>query len=156
MITLIMAASKNGGVGFQGKLPWKCMEDMAFFKRATLGGVVITGGETFRSMGKLPNRTIIVLSKTMPKHTGDKSVLVVRSVNELITLLGFLKNRKVFCIGGSKVADLLSEYITDAFITTIDIEVEADTFLPTVLMDMRGVFSIELSPLASVEYFVKK
>lgn len=156
MITLIMAASKNGGVGFQGKLPWKCTEDMAFFKKATLGGVVITGGETFRSMGKIPSRTIIVLSKTMSRHTGDKNVIVARSVSELMTLLDFLKDRKIFCIGGSKIADLLSEYITDAFITTIDIEVKADTFLPTVLMDMRGVFSVDLSPLASVEYFVRK
>lgn len=32
---LILAASKSGGIGLKGKLPWRIPEDMKFFKRIT-------------------------------------------------------------------------------------------------------------------------
>ena len=36
-LSLIVAVSRNGVIGANGKMPWHLPEDLQFFKRATLG-----------------------------------------------------------------------------------------------------------------------
>ena len=48
----IAAMSLNRVIGAEGKIPWHVPEDLRFFKRTTLGHVVLMGRKTYESLGK--------------------------------------------------------------------------------------------------------
>ena len=63
-LALIAAMAANRVIGNHGALPWRLPDDMARFKRLTLGHPVIMGRATFQSMGKpLAGRRNIVLTR---------------------------------------------------------------------------------------------
>lgn len=63
-IALIVARARNGVIGHQGKMPWHLPEDLAHFKRSTLGRPIVMGRKTWESIGRpLPGRRNIVVSR---------------------------------------------------------------------------------------------
>ena len=62
MISIVAAVSRNGVIGKDGGIPWDLPEDMAFFKRLTMGGTVIMGRKTYESIGHplLGRKNIII------------------------------------------------------------------------------------------------
>jgi dihydrofolate reductase len=63
-ITLIVARARNGVIGRDGALPWRLPEDLAFFKRTTMGQPIVMGRRTWESIGRpLPGRRNIVVSR---------------------------------------------------------------------------------------------
>ncbi len=75
-VVAIVACTQDGGIGKEGKLPWKLSGDMAYFKRVTLDtedtpdvrNAVIMGRKTWESIPKsfrpLPGRLNVVLSRS--------------------------------------------------------------------------------------------
>jgi dihydrofolate reductase len=64
----IAAMSENRVIGQDGKIPWHLPEDFKWFKRQTVGNVVVMGRKTFEGLGKpLPNRTCLILTRH-PRH----------------------------------------------------------------------------------------
>jgi dihydrofolate reductase len=60
----IAAMSLNRVIGAENKIPWHYPEDFKWFKKTTLGGVVVMGRKTFESLGKpLPNRKNLILTR---------------------------------------------------------------------------------------------
>ena len=54
---MIVAHTRGRGIGFRGKLPWKLPDDMARFKRLTIGdgnNAVVMGKKTWLSLSKRP------------------------------------------------------------------------------------------------------
>ena len=63
-LTLIVARARNGVIGRDGQLPWRLPEDLAFFKRTTMGHPIVMGRRTWESIGRpLPGRRSIVVSR---------------------------------------------------------------------------------------------
>jgi dihydrofolate reductase len=64
---LIFARAANGVIGRDGHLPWHLPEDLAHFKRTTLGCPVIMGRKTWDSLPPkfrpLPGRLNIVITR---------------------------------------------------------------------------------------------
>ena len=126
--SLILARDKvTGGIGYQGKLPWKIPEDMSEFRRITSGATVIMGRNTFESIGKpLKDRENIVVSSKLSER---KDVTIVPN---LTRALGEGKGPK-FVIGG---VGLYKEswshpYLESIYLTEVEYKGEAkyDTFL---------------------------
>jgi dihydrofolate reductase len=75
----IAAMSLNRVIGADGKIPWHLPEDFKWFKKMTLGNVVVMGRRTFESLGKpLKNRKNLILThhpqrliKTHPEIFGQ-------------------------------------------------------------------------------------
>ncbi|MCI6575089.1 MAG: dihydrofolate reductase [Actinomycetaceae bacterium] len=69
MLVMIWAQARGRAIGKDGALPWHVPEDMALFKRLTLGHPVIMGRKTWDSLDPrwkpLPGRKNFVVSKTM-------------------------------------------------------------------------------------------
>src|ERR1700760_2963686 len=64
MLTLIVARARNGVIGRNNQLPWRLPEDLAFFKRTTMGAPIVMGRKTHESIGRvLPGRRNIVVSR---------------------------------------------------------------------------------------------
>ncbi len=97
----IAAMSENRVIGAGGKIPWHVSEDMKFFKRTTLGHVVLMGRKTYESMGKpLPGRENWVVSRS-----GE--IPGVRMIRDLGEITEPTDGRKLFVIGGSQIYEQL-------------------------------------------------
>jgi dihydrofolate reductase len=82
---LIYARAANGVIGQQGRLPWHLPEDLAHFKRSTLGCPVIMGRKTWDSLPQkfrpLPGRDNIVITRQTDWHgSGAKPVASLDAV----------------------------------------------------------------------------
>ena len=64
---MIYARARNGVIGNLGQLPWHLPEDLAHFKRTTLGQPVLMGRVTWESLPEkfrpLPGRSNVVVSR---------------------------------------------------------------------------------------------
>ena len=59
----IAAMSLNRVIGSGNKIPWHLPEDFKWFRRTTMGNVVVMGRKTFESLkGPLPNRRNLILT----------------------------------------------------------------------------------------------
>jgi dihydrofolate reductase len=98
-LTAVVAMDANRGIGVDNKLPWRLPEDMAHFKRTTMGHPVIMGRKTFDSIGRpLPNRRNIVITRnTGWRHEG---VDVAHSVLEALAIAG---DTPACLIGGAQI-----------------------------------------------------
>ena len=64
MSSIIVAASLNNAIGYQGTMPWHLPADLRYFKQTTTGHPVIMGRKTYESIGRpLPGRRNIVVSR---------------------------------------------------------------------------------------------
>ena len=60
----IAAMSLNRVIGAGGRIPWHLPEDFKWFKKMTMGNVVVMGRKTFEGLGRpLPNRKNLVLTR---------------------------------------------------------------------------------------------
>jgi len=128
-VKAIVAVDLNWGIGFRGNLLQRIPEDMKFFKRMTLGKVVIMGRETFESFpGKEPlkDRVNIVLSRD--KCFSSEKVTICRSLDELFRELEKYNMDDVFVIGGESVYSQLLSFCTEAYVTRIENKYIADKY----------------------------
>ena len=99
MITLVVAAARNGVIGKDGAIPWRLPEDLKRFKTLTLGHTVVMGRKTWDSLP--PNY------RPLP---GRRNVVVTRDANwqaeggEATTLEAALsQGGDIFVIGGGEI-----------------------------------------------------
>lgn len=119
----IAAMSLNRVIGAQGKIPWHLPDDLKFFKRTTLGHVVLMGRKTYESLGKpLPGReNWVVTSRVIP------GVRVIRDVREIVEPG---EGREIFLIGGAQLYEALLGRCAELFLTLVKREISGDTFFP--------------------------
>ncbi len=142
-LTLIVARARNGTIGRDNALPWRLPEDLAHFKRTTMGHPIVMGRRTFESIGRpLPGRQNVVVTRTPGWHADG--IEVARSLDEAIGLCG--ADREIFVIGGAQLyADALLR--ADAVVATeIDRDVDGDVFFPALHDDEWVVRSREEHP----------
>ncbi len=130
MITLIAARARNGAIGKDGDIPWHIPEDLALFKRETLGGALIMGRRTWESLPVKPlkNRLNIVVSRdtSLTDH-------VVPSVQAAVALAQEHGYFRLYGIGGQAIYEALLPHAHRLLITEVDIEVaDADAFFPEI------------------------
>ncbi len=120
----IAAMSKNRVIGAHGKIPWHISEDLKFFKRTTLGHIILMGRKTYESLGRpLPGRENWVLS-----HGADfPDVRMIRNPSEIRVPAD---GRHVFVIGGADIYSLLLPACSEILLTHVDRIVEGDTWFP--------------------------
>ena len=81
MISLIVAHDPNRVIGKNNDLPWHLPEDLAYFKKMTMGKAMVMGRKTYESIGRpLPGRLSIVVTRD-PDYTAE-GVVVVNDLNE--------------------------------------------------------------------------
>lgn len=73
-VNLIAAVGRNWKVGREGALPWHDRQDLAWFRKTTMGGIVIVGARTFRAMPALPGREVYSFDGTIAPEEMIKSV----------------------------------------------------------------------------------
>lgn len=130
-MNLMVAADKNWGIGFQGGLLVSIPADMQYFKKETMGKVVVMGRKTMESLPggqPLAFRTNVVLSRD-PAYK-KKGATVVHSYEEAKAFLSQYPPDDVFIIGGEEVYRTFLQDCQTAYVTWLDYTYHADTWLP--------------------------
>lgn len=130
-LSLIVARSRNNVIGDAGRIPWdRIPEDMANFRKLTMGKPVIMGRKTFESLGEpLPGRKNVVLGRSIIR--GIEGAHVVRTPAEaIVEAFDAHGTDEAFVIGGAEIYGLFMNLCDDAYVTTIDRDMEGDTLFP--------------------------
>jgi len=140
-LALIIAVARNGVIGKGGALPWHVSEDLKHFKKTTEGHAVIMGRKTHDSIGRpLPRRRNIVVSRTRrAQFPGCESA----STLEEAIALARETDPCPFVIGGASLYEKALPLATEIYLTTIDEEVEGDTYF---CGDLSAFEEIETRP----------
>lgn len=132
---MIYARARNGVIGKQGQLPWHLPEDLAHFKRTTLGQPVVMGRVTWESLPEkfrpLPGRSNVVVSRqTSFSAPGAK---VVASLEGAIAL--FPSTEVIWLIGGAQLYAQALSLASQIVVTEIDADFEGDAYAPSLSPD---------------------
>jgi dihydrofolate reductase len=127
---LIYARAANGAIGKDGVMPWHLPEDLAHFKRTTLGCPVIMGRKTWESLPPrfrpLPGRTNGVV--TRQRDWSAEGAKVAHSLDEAIRLCGDAAD--AWIIGGADIYVQTLALASTAVVTEIEASYDGDAFAP--------------------------
>jgi len=128
-LTLIVARARNGVIGRDNQLPWRLPEDLAFFKRTTMGAPIVMGRKTHESIGRaLPGRRNIVVTRDANRRFAGCDT--VASLDDALALAARDQAPQAFLIGG---AQLYVEGIRKAsrlIVTEIAADFDGDATFP--------------------------
>ena len=127
---MIFARSANGVIGINNAMPWHLPEDLAHFKKLTLGSPVIMGRKTWDSLPHkfrpLPGRTNVVITRQADWQA--EGAKIAGSLQDALALCH--ASADVWIIGGAQIyaqAELLASRIE---VTHIDRIYQGDAFAP--------------------------
>lgn len=124
----IAAMSLNRVIGAANRIPWHLPEDFKWFKKKTIGQVVIMGRKTFESIGKpLPQRTTIVVSRSPQPTPGVHKVTDLAQIDPRAPEWS---GRELFICGGAQIYQQALPLCSDLYLTLVNRTVEGDTFFP--------------------------
>lgn len=130
-MNLIVAVDKNWGMGYQGGLLVSIPADMQYFKKETMGKVVVMGRKTMESLPggqPLSFRTNVVLSRN-PSYE-KKGARVVHSYEEAKAVLSGYPPEDIFIIGGAEIYRMFLPDCEKAYVTYMDYAYHADVWFP--------------------------
>jgi dihydrofolate reductase len=126
-LTLIVARARNGVIGRDNQLPWRLPEDLAHFKRTTMGRPIVMGRKTWESIGRpLPGRRSLVLSRD--PHYAAPGAEVVASLDEALARTA--AEPEVFVIGGAQLYAAAAPRAQCLVLTQIDADFTGDAHFP--------------------------
>jgi dihydrofolate reductase len=129
-LNLIYARAANGVIGKDNQLPWHLPEDLAHFKRRTLGCPVIMGRKTWESLPPkfrpLPGRLNIVVTRdTAWAADGAAVAHSIEAARDLCPA-----GSDAWVIGGAQVYAQALPLASQVVVTEIDRDFEGDAFAP--------------------------
>ncbi|XP_050267513.1 bifunctional dihydrofolate reductase-thymidylate synthase-like isoform X1 [Quercus robur] len=147
---VVVAATRDMGIGKDGKLPWRLPSDLKFFKELTMTtsdpgkkNAVVMGRKTWESIPPkyrpLPGRLNVVLTRSGNFDIATaEDVVTCGNIPSALKLLAespySLSIERVFIIGGGQILreTLNAPQCAAIHITEIETSIECDTFIPTV------------------------
>jgi dihydrofolate reductase len=125
-LSLIAALDENGLIGREGGLPWRLPDDLAHFKRLTLGKIVLMGRRTWDSLGRpLPQRRNWVLSRAAEFRPEGASVF-----HGLEPALQAAAGEELMVIGGAELYRIALPLAQRLYLTRVHARLHGDTHFP--------------------------
>jgi dihydrofolate reductase len=135
-VGMVWAQARDGVIGADGGLPWHLPEDLALFRRLTMGSTVVMGRRTWESLPDrfrpLPGRTNVVL--TSDRGWSADGARPAASVEQVLAEHG-----SFWVIGGGAVYAAFLPHADRVVVTDVDVLVEGDTWAPAVGADWERV-----------------
>ncbi|CAL4993365.1 unnamed protein product [Urochloa decumbens] len=147
---VVVAATRDLGIGKDGVLPWKLLGDLKFFKELTLStsdpakkNAVIMGRKTWESIPvkwrPLPGPLNVILTRSGSFDFATvENVVICGSMKSALEMLAStpycLSIERVFVIGGGQVLrEFLNGPACEAIhLTDVQSTIECDTFIPPI------------------------
>ncbi|MCL5098335.1 MAG: dihydrofolate reductase, partial [Candidatus Omnitrophica bacterium] len=144
----IAAMSLNRVIGKGGRIPWHLSEDFQWFKRLTIGQVIVMGRKTFETFERpLPHRTTIVLTRSRVPIPG------VQTISDLRQLDLAHETRQVYICGGALAYAYALPFCSDLFLTLVKQVVDGDAFFPTFEAQFEPVEELLDRPAFKILHF---
>jgi dihydrofolate reductase len=141
-MTVLVAMTAARVIGRDQQLPWHIPEELALFRRLTMGATLIMGRRTFQSIGRpLPGRRNIVVSRTLPPTEG---IEICSNFPQALRLAA--GDQKVFAIGGRQIfseALPITDYLR---VSWLHQEYAGDVFFPHLDLDDWRVLTRDEGP----------
>ena len=140
-LKLIYARAANGVIGANQQLPWHLPEDLAHFKKHTLGNPVLMGRKTWEALPAkfrpLPGRPNLVLTRQKNWHAeGAHRVSTIEEGMALALALS-APGSDLWIIGGAELYAQTQAVADEALVTEIEQDFEGDAFAPTLGPDWQ-------------------
>lgn len=136
-LNLIYARAANGVIGKDNALPWHLPEDLAHFKRTTLGCPVIMGRKTWDSLPPkfrpLPGRANIVVTRDTDWRADG--ALVAHSIEAARDLCP--TGSDAWVIGGAQIYAQALPIAHTVVVTEIARDFDGDAFAPALGTEWR-------------------
>ena len=127
---LIFAKARNGVIGKDNAMPWHLPEDVAHFKRVTLGCPVIMGRKTWDSIPArfrpLPGRMNVVVTRQVV--WSESGAQPSSSLEHALSLCEQFDD--VWVMGGAQIYAQALPLANTAVVTEIDADFDGDAFAP--------------------------
>ncbi len=143
-VVLIAAVARNGVIGDGEKMPWHLPEDLAHFRRATLGCPVIMGRRTWESLPAkfrpLPGRRNVVVTRNAAwRADGAEAVPSPEAALKLVA-----GAPRVFVIGGGALYAAALPQADEVLLTEIARDFDGTTRFPA--LDRTVFEEVDRSP----------
>jgi dihydrofolate reductase len=125
-VTMIAAVGRNDVIGDGRSMPWHLPEDLRYFKRQTMGHPMVMGRRTFDTMGVLPGRRSIVITRQLDWHRPGAET--AHSFAEALALAG--PSDEVFVVGGGEIYREAMPYAARLLLTEVDQSPEGSVTFP--------------------------
>ena len=130
-VSIIAAVARNGTIGLDNRLPWRLPADLRHFKALTMGHHLIMGRKTFESVGTLPGRPTIVVSRRGLAEC-PAGVRVAPSVPEALDLARRAGETEAFVAGGAEIYRVALDYADRMYLTRIEKSFAGDAVFPEI------------------------
>ncbi|MCH2074688.1 MAG: dihydrofolate reductase [Puniceicoccaceae bacterium] len=149
-IKAIAAMSENRVIGNRGDIPWHLPEDFKWFKKTTMGDILVMGRKTYESIGRpLPGRDTYVLSRTPREIAGVHSFTDLEALDHLKT------NQTIWIAGGGEIYKQMLGKCSELYLTRVHRSVTGDAFFPEFESDFQLDSVIEKNDGFSIELWLK-
>jgi len=129
-INMIFARSANGVIGSNNAMPWHLPEDLAHFKKLTLGSPVIMGRKTWDSLPTkfrpLPGRTNVVVTRQPDWQAAGAQT--AGSLHDALALCQAASD--VWIIGGAQIYAQAEPFAQRIEVTEIAQDFPGDAYAP--------------------------
>jgi dihydrofolate reductase len=132
-ISIIVAIAQNNAIGKDNQLLWHIPADLKRFKKLTTGHTIVMGKRTYYSLPirPLPNRRSIVITDIAGEEI--EGCTMAYSIEDAIAKMDSEKEN--FIIGGGMVYRQFLPLAQQLYLTIVQKDFEADTFLE---IDLTG------------------
>ena len=156
---IIACINQKRVLGNEGKLLYHIGNDLANFKRMTVGNVIIMGRKTFESLPNnepLKDRVNIIITNNEEYGVNAefKNVYIVHSVKDAVELCdAFFGDKEVFVIGGESIyRQFMEENLVDEMrLTIVNDDADGDAVFPEYNEDEWYVYYKSMAQVSSWE-----
>ncbi len=151
---LLLLADLDDAIAKDGKQIAFIPEDLARFKARTVGEVILMGRKTYEDTGKLPCRTIGVMTrKDLPD---EENLFYFSSEKTLNKKLKTYDDKKIYLVGGAGIVHALFHRVDEAYITRINIRSGGKVKMPSLAEDFSLLESSPIADGAVEEHWIRK
>lgn len=145
-VVLIAAASRNGVLAAEGKIPWHLPRDVAHFRARTAGRWLLLGRTTYEQMAGWfqPGQVPVVLTRRSGYVVPGG--WVVPSVAAALALAGSHGAAELVVCGGGQVYQAALPFADEVILTTVDTDVPGGIRFPPLPPDQWTVRQQESFP----------
>ena len=121
----IAAMAENRVIGNAGDIPWHLPNDFKWFKKTTMGDILIMGRKTYESIGRpLPGRDTYVLSRQPREIKGVHSFTNLEMLDHLDT------DKTIWIAGGGEIYRQMLHCCESLYLTRVHRTVPGDAHFP--------------------------
>jgi len=143
--------AENRVIGNKGDIPWHLPEDFKWFKKTTMGQILVMGRKTYESIGRpLPGRETYVLSRQPREITGVHSFTNLELLDHLKT------DKTIWIAGGGEIYRQMLPRCVEIYLTRVHRTVEGDAIFPAFEEDFELAETITTNIDFTIERWVRK